>query len=145
MLTTVNFDSANAQAIIGKLKDFNPTVPDTDQLDAQSFELLEQLLLSVGNSGTPNTQQMAVLWKTLQWPIGKSWVLLQAIVREITKYRLEEDTVCQSNLPDDFTKEKSWLHHLESLILCVLLCSEQFWCHTCTVSLHAKWKIMGRQ
>ncbi|XP_033636971.1 phospholipase A-2-activating protein-like [Asterias rubens] len=70
-LTIVTFDSANAQAIIGKLKDFNSAVPDTDQLDAQSFELLEQLLVSVGNSGTPDTQQMEVLWKILQWPIDQ--------------------------------------------------------------------------
>ncbi|XP_022087891.1 phospholipase A-2-activating protein-like [Acanthaster planci] len=67
----VTFDTANAQAILGKLKDFNTALDESCQLDDASLGHLEQLLLNVGNSGSPTADQLSALWRALHLPVDK--------------------------------------------------------------------------
>ncbi|XP_038048576.1 phospholipase A-2-activating protein-like [Patiria miniata] len=70
-LTFVTFDTANAQAILAKLKDFNSALDESGQLDEVAFGQLEQLLLNAGNSASPTAEQLGTLWRALQWPMDK--------------------------------------------------------------------------
>lgn len=66
----VTFDSANTQAILGKITQLNSTIDASCRLDDATLSHLESLLacMSNGQGGTPTGQQLAALWSLLQWP-----------------------------------------------------------------------------
>ncbi|XP_041475058.1 phospholipase A-2-activating protein-like [Lytechinus variegatus] len=66
----VTFDSANTQAILGKITQLNSTVDASCRLDDTALSHLESLAACVSNGqgSTPTGQQLASMWSLLQWP-----------------------------------------------------------------------------
>ena len=60
--------------IPGKIKQFNSSLDEMQQLDEASLGEVEKLLACVANGqgGTPTGQQLGTLWRLLNWPQGKS-------------------------------------------------------------------------
>ncbi|KAK2566914.1 Phospholipase A-2-activating protein [Acropora cervicornis] len=69
----VSFDSANIAAIGGKLKEFNATLDEEQQLGSEELKTLLDLLEDVASSDqsrSPKMEHLSTLVKALKWPSG---------------------------------------------------------------------------
>ncbi|XP_070562715.1 phospholipase A-2-activating protein-like [Ptychodera flava] len=63
--THLTFDSANIQAVLGKLKELNRGLDDPHKVDESQ---LDEVVKLADKTKIPTAQQMEILWKILQWP-----------------------------------------------------------------------------
>lgn len=99
----VTFDSCNANAIIGKIREFSSLVAESEQLSDQELTGLERLLQVVASpeGESPTSHQLETLWKMLQWPSDKVFPALD-VLRLAIRHPVVNEHLCNAKDGDRF-------------------------------------------
>ncbi|PIK49138.1 putative phospholipase A-2-activating protein [Apostichopus japonicus] len=93
----VTFDSIKANAVLGKIQEFNTQVTESEQLSQEEMSTLESFIERVADpSGDPPTaHQLGTLWKLLQWPHDKVFPGLD-VLRLAIRHPVVNQHLCNS-------------------------------------------------
>ncbi|XP_071838733.1 phospholipase A-2-activating protein-like [Apostichopus japonicus] len=99
----VTFDSIKANAVLGKIQEFNTQVTESEQLSQEEMSTLESFIERVADpSGDPPTaHQLGTLWKLLQWPHDKVFPGLD-VLRLAIRHPVVNQHLCNSKDGDQF-------------------------------------------
>lgn len=101
----VSFDSANIAAIGGKLKEFNATLDEEQQLGSEELKTLLDLLEDVAStdqSRSPKMEHLSTLVKALKWPSGVLFPALD-IFRLAVRFSSVAKLSCSGSEGDNLT------------------------------------------
>ncbi|KAJ7334356.1 hypothetical protein OS493_014667 [Desmophyllum pertusum] len=101
----VSFDSANINAIAGKLKEFNGSLEEEQRLAEDELQNLLEFLNDVASadkSSSPKVEQMSSLVKALKWPPNQLFPALD-ILRLAVRFPSVANICCSGSEGDNLT------------------------------------------